>query len=96
MIPDGLWMSEITTQNYTGKAIKPVVRVYDHKRLLTEKKDYSLIYKNNVKANDASVAKTAPTITVTGKGNYSRKETQTFVILPKDISNEDVLADPLL
>lgn len=95
VIPDGLWMSDITAQNYTGKAIKPVVRVYDHKTLLTEKKDYTITYKNNVKANDASVAKTAPVITVTGKGNYTGKETQTFVILPKDLSDEDVLVDAI-
>lgn len=92
-IPDGLWVSEIPVQNYNGKAIKPVVRVYDHKTLLTEKKDYTLTYKNNVKANDASVVKTAPTIIVTGKGNYAGRETKTFVIQPKNISDEDVLAD---
>lgn len=95
IIPDGLWMSEIPAQNYTGKAIKPTVRVYDHKTLLEEKKDYTLAYKNNVKANDATVAKTAPLIAVTGKGNYTGKETQTFVILPKNLSDEDVLVDAI-
>lgn len=95
IIPQGLWISNITEQTYTGSAIKPVVRVYDYKTLLKEKKDYVISYKNNTKANDAKVAKTAPTITVTGKGNYSGKETQTFVISPKDITEEDVMASEI-
>lgn len=95
IIPQGLWISNIAEQTYTGSAIKPVVRVYDYKTLLKEKKDYVISYKNNTKANDAKVAKTAPTITVTGKGNYSGKETQTFVISPKDITEEDVMASEI-
>lgn len=92
-IPEGLWVPDIPVQNYTGKAIKPVVRVYDHKTLLTERKDYTLTYKNNIKANDAFVVKTAPTIIVTGKGNYAGRETKIFVIQRKNISDEDMLAD---
>ena len=95
IIPQGLWISNIIAQTYTGSAIKPVVRVYDYKTLLKEKEDYVIFYKNNTKANDAKVAKTAPTITVTGKGNYSGKETQTFVISPKDIAEEDVMASEI-
>ena len=41
------------------------------------------------------MAKIAPTIIVTGKGNYSGKETQTFVISPKDITEEDVMASEI-
>ncbi|MCR5501707.1 MAG: InlB B-repeat-containing protein [Lachnospiraceae bacterium] len=37
--------------NYTGKAIKPVIRVYDGSNLLTEKKDYKLTVKNNKGVN---------------------------------------------
>lgn len=95
IIPQGLWISNITEQTYTGNAIKPVVRVYDYKTLLKEKKDYVISYKNNKKVNDAKVAKIAPTIIVTGKGNYSGKETQTFVISPKDITEEDVMASEI-
>ncbi len=93
VIPEGLWISEVQTQAYTGKAVKPVVRVYDHKTLLEEKRDYTLTYKNNVKARDASLEKTAPMIVVTGKGNYTGKETQTFIILPKNLSDDDVSAE---
>ncbi len=92
-IPDGLWISEVPAQTYTGKAVKPTIRVYDHKKLLEVKKDYTIAYRNNVKASDASVEKTAPIITVTGKGNYTGKETQTFVILPKNLSDDDVSVD---
>lgn len=92
-IPDGLWIAGITETgyDYTGKAIKPEVRVYDHKTLLKEKTDYTIAYKNNTKAyeldsaDSAFDAKKAPTITVTGKGNYTGKETQTFKILRLNI-----------
>lgn len=96
-IPSGLWIAGVneTGYIYTGKAIKPTVRVYDHKKLLVEKKDFTIAYKNNTKANNAQTAKTAPTITVTGKGNYSGKETQTFQILPKDITDDDIIADDI-
>lgn len=93
-IPQGLWMSAVSSQVYTGKAIKPQVRVYDHTILLTEKKDYTISYKNNVKANIVSGAN-VPTITVTGKGNYTGKEVQTFVIRPKSISDVDIMADDI-
>ena len=81
-------LSEYT---YTGKAIKPEVRVYHGRKLLTEKKDYSISYKNNTNANDASDAKKAPTIVVTGKGDYIGKVTDTFVIKPKSIAGEDIV-----
>lgn len=95
VIPEGLWISRIPEQTYTGKALKPEVRVYDYKTLLTEKKDYSISYKNNTNANDGQKAAKAPTITITGKGNYTGKETQTFAIAPRDIAAEEVICDNL-
>ena len=95
VIPEGLWISQIAEQTYTGKALKPEVRVYDYKTLLTEKKDYSISYKNNTNANDGQKAAKAPTITITGKGNYTGKETQTFAIAPRDIAAEEVICDNL-
>ncbi len=91
VIPEGLWIAGLsdTGYAYTGKAIRPEVRVYDYKTLLREKVDYTVAYKNNTKADKASVAKTAPTVTVTGKGNYTGKETQTFRILPLDIGGTE-------
>lgn len=92
-IPEGLWIAGVagTGYDYTGKVIKPEVRVYDHMTRLKEKTDYTIAYKNNTKAYETAFGesgfdeKKAPTITVTGKGNYIGKETQTFKILRLDI-----------
>lgn len=90
---DGVFrVNAIPDQTYTGSALKPVIRVYCGSKRLVEKKDYTVTYKNNTKANDASVEKTAPTIIVTGKGNYSGKQTVTFKILPQNIADEEVSA----
>lgn len=96
-IPDGIWIAGLDESGYpyTGSAIKPAVRVYDGKTRLVEKTDYTISYKNHTKANDASVAKTAPTVTVTGKGNYSGKDTAVYKILPLDINGEAFGADDL-
>lgn len=90
-VPNGFWISDIPAQRYTGKVIKPFIEVYDGTKLLKEKVDYTLSYKNNIKANDASNARTAPTVVVKGKGNYSGTETAVFPILPKSINGEDVI-----
>ncbi len=89
IIPEGLWVAGIREggYDYTGTAIKPEMRVYDKNVLLKEQVDYTVSYKNNINANDASVAAKAPTLTVTGKGNYTGKDTKTFKILPLDISS---------
>lgn len=88
---EGLWISEIADQMYTGKAIKPEIKVYDGAILLKEKVDYTVSYKNNIQANDASVESKAPQIIVKGKGNYSGTEKAVFKILPVDIASEDVV-----
>lgn len=94
-VPNGFWINDIPAQRYTGKAIKPFVEVYDGTKLLTEKVDYTLSYKNNVKVNDASNSKTAPVVVVKGKGNYSGTETAFFSITPKSINGEDVTIDDI-
>ena len=64
---------------YTGKAIKPAVTVeYDGVKL-KKGTDYTVTYKNNKKVGTASV-------TITGKGNYSGKQTVKFTITPKAVS----------
>ena len=94
-IPMGLWVTDMPKDIvYTGSAIKPEVRVYDYKKRLEEKKDYTISYKNNVNAADKNSPK-APTITITGKGNYEGKLVKTFTIAPKDINDADVKADGL-
>ena len=88
-IPDGLWIAGLNEEGYvyTGKAIKPEIRVYDGKRLLVEKKDYTITYKNNVNAAAADSGKKAPLITVKSKGNYKGTATKTFTIQPMSLRN---------
>lgn len=99
-IPKDMWVTDVKPDEgyeglvYTGKAIKPTVRVYDYKKRLEEKKDYTIAYKNNVNAADKNSAK-APTIVITGKGNYEGKINKTFTISPKKITDGDVKTDDL-
>lgn len=93
-IPKDLWVTDVPEYTYTGKAIKPEVRVYDYKKRLEEKKDYTISYKNNVNAADKKSVK-APVITITGRGNYEGKINKTFTIAPKDIRDADVKADDI-
>ncbi len=93
-IPSGLWSSALKEYTYTGKAIKPEIRVYDHKTRLQEKKDYTITYKNNVNAANKDSQK-APTVTITGKGNYEGKLVKTFTILPIDMNSSDVIIDDI-
>lgn len=73
MTGNRLDVEDIPSYVYTGKAIRPVIRVYNEDDLLTLNKDYSVSYKNNVNAGTA-------TVTVTGKGNYTGKVTKYFTI----------------
>lgn len=93
-IPEGLWATELTEYTYTGKAIRPAVRIYDYKTRLEEKKDYTITYKNNVNAGDKNSSK-APTITITGKGNYEGKLIRNFTILPKNLGDPDIIVDDI-
>ena len=79
----GLWIRPIPAQTYTGAAIKPEIEVYHDGKLLTIKKDYTVAYKDNTNAGEA-------TVTVTGKGNFKDKDTATFTINPKNIEDEDI------
>lgn len=96
-----LWFEDIPEQTYTGKAIKPTVKVYSGKTLLVAGKDYTISYKNNINAaeDDAVNAKgksIAPTITIKGKGNYSGTVTKTFTISPVDLNSDAITADEAL
>ena len=95
-IPDGMWIAGVKDVVYTGQPIKQDIRVYDGKTRLAEKTDYTLTYKNNTNAAEKGAEK-APSIIVTGKGNYEGKTTITFTILPQNIGtdNEMIVADDL-
>ena len=91
IIPDGIWMAGLQTDGYTytGKAITPSFKVYDGKKLLTIKKDYTVSYKNNINAATADDAKKAPTITVKSTGNYKGTAIRTFTIKPASLSENE-------
>lgn len=78
----------VPDQTYTGKALKPHVNVYFAGIPLTEKKDYTITYKDNVNAyrNKANNA----TFIIKGKGNYSGTEEGSFSILPRSVLDEGV------
>ena len=92
----GFSVSPVEDQVYTGKAIKPEIKVYDGTTLLAAGKDYKISkYINNTNVADRGSTK-PPSITVTGTGNYSGSETVTFSIIAKDLADEDVIADNIV
>ncbi len=99
IIPDGIWMAGLQAggYTYTGKAITPSFKVYDGKKLLNVKKDYTVSYKNNINAATADDAKKAPTITVKSTGNYKGTATHTFTINPAsmDVTEQHINIDNL-
>lgn len=99
--PDkGLWCADIPDQIFTGTAIKPSLDVYCDGTKLVAGKDYTITYKNNVKvaeigATDTKGKSIAPTVIVTGKGNYSEKKEVQFAIKPCPV-NTAVVNDILV
>lgn len=98
-VPNGLWVAVQPDEAgrkddfpYTGSAIKPVIHVYNHTTLLTEKKDYTISYKNNVKAGEKGAAN-SPCIIVKGKGNYSGQTSISFTIKQQSIEDDSVVMD---
>lgn len=47
IIPAGIWSAGVADKTYTAGAIKQSFRVYDGTKLLREKVDYTISYKNN-------------------------------------------------
>lgn len=66
-------VSEIPTQLYTGKALKPAVTVKWGSEVLKANKDYMVSYQNNKEQGTAKV-------TITGKGKYTGSITRSFLI----------------
>ena len=67
---------------YTGAKVEPKIEVYNYGKLLKSGSDYTVKYKNNIKAT------TNASLTVTGKGNLSGSaEMITFTIKPEDIKD---------
>ncbi|MCR5405616.1 MAG: leucine-rich repeat protein [Lachnospiraceae bacterium] len=87
-----IWVAGIDNNGYyyTGNAIKPAIHVYKGYKLLTEKTDYTLVYKNNKnvsKSGSVNVTenKKKPQIIIKMKGAYSGNETAYFNIIPMPI-----------
>ncbi|MBQ0027882.1 MAG: Ig-like domain-containing protein [Lachnospiraceae bacterium] len=97
--PGKMWVKDLGCYDYTGKVIKPVVRVYDGDILLKEGVDYSLIYKNNLKAytymrGDAEFDETkAPCVIIVGKNNYENQMPVYFTITKKEITDWDIITN---
>lgn len=98
----GFYVLPIGDRTYTGSAIKPVVQVYDSvsyengDRDLIElvlNRDYTVTYQNNKNVN--LEGKPVPTITVKGKGNYIGTQKVTFRIVPKVLTDTDIIANDI-
>ena len=82
-------------QTYTGKALKPQIKVYHGTEKLTAGKEYTISYKNNknVFVYNENMSEeelvNIPTITIKGKGNYTGTQTIHFNIHPQDISKSE-------
>ncbi|MBQ6888731.1 MAG: glycoside hydrolase family 16 protein [Lachnospiraceae bacterium] len=81
---EGLRVSPIPNQTYTGKAIKPELTVFDGYKRLSAGKDYTVTFKNNKNKGTAKV-------TVKGKGNYAGTATTEFEIVQKNVADEDIV-----
>lgn len=99
---DGLWAviqdaegreEKIAVFAYTGNALKPVVHVYDGTKLLKEKKDYTVSYRNNKNAGGPGTTDKYPAVIITGKGNYDGKIEVPFIIKPVSIKDDSVMMD---
>ena len=89
---EGIWADWGNySQTYTGNAVTfEQMAVYSGLEPLRRGLDYTISYKNNVYAADEN-AKKAPTVIVTGKGNYEGNYIHTFSINPVDISQPNVI-----
>lgn len=95
LTPEGIYIRPVEDQIYMGTALRPSPAVYCGGVRLKEGTDYTVSYKNNIKAADKTV-KNAPTVTVTGRKNYKGKVTAVFSILPADLGSvSGITAEPL-
>lgn len=85
-VPSELWIAGLNQLFvYTGKTIKPTVRVYDGKRLLKMYQDYTIAYRDNKEAGLAKVI-------IKFKGNYRGIRTYEYTIRPKPLTHDDIIA----
>ena len=76
---------------YNGSAQTPTVTVKHGETTLTQDTHYTVNYSNNTNAA-LSTAENAPTVTITGKGNYTGTVSAKFTIAAADIAATDITA----
>ncbi len=82
---------------YTGGYLKPEAEVFHKGERLTKGKDYTVSYSNNKSVGNKDDLLFQPKMIVKGKGQYSGKNiTESFSILPKDISQIDIKVSDML
>ena len=90
-LTDGM-IQAIADQSYTGSALTPDITVKDGETTLVLGSDYeSVTFTNNTNAA-LSTAENAPTVTITGKGNYTGTVSAKFTIAAADIATTDIKA----
>ena len=90
-LTDGM-IQAIADQSYTGSALTPDITVKDGETTLVLGSDYeSVTFTNNTNAA-LSTAENAPTVTITGKGNYTGTVSAKFTIAAADIAADDITA----
>jgi hypothetical protein len=80
---------------YTKGGVKPETQLIYNGRVLREGTDYKVKYANNNAEGSADAAK-APTLTVTGTGNFGGSLTRTFTIQKSELSNTTVVVNDLV
>ncbi len=69
-------VASISSKTYTGKVVKPTVKLTINGMVLKKGRDYKVSYSNNQAVGKAK-------ITIKGLGDYTGKRTVTFNIIPK-------------
>ncbi len=90
-----IWTAFVEDAVYTGKAIKPEVHIYWGKERLDEGIDYTLKYKNNTQANDASNLNKAPRVEINYKKHFPDTKPETIYFKINPVNLDDVTADDL-
>ncbi len=90
---EGFTVDPIPDQLYTGAAVKPEPQVYHDDTKLIKGVDYTVSYKNNVKAAVAEEAgRKAPVVIVKGKGLYTNKMEVPFTIRKPELTEKNLIA----
>lgn len=82
------YMPPIISQFYTGKEIRPEIKLYADSALLSiiPPEEYKVSYENNVNAGKALIH-------ILGTGNWYGKLEEQFIIVPEDMGNVSIFMD---